>query len=455
MASRSVVCGCGCGCAGCAGRDAAFAELEADRDAAVRRAEAAEHGFAAERRTREEAEARLQAAIDRNEFVEPMYGTLRVRYAELYAAHQDFLKKHGDLEAEHASLFEVHDVVKRQAARTVELESDNEALKAHAARKDAEIGRMLAVLRCHVKGQVVYPEGPNTPPSEAGAAAAATGGDGGGEEGAGAGRPQPRMRRGAAKPRRKIPGKPGGRKGHTGHGASYDPNAEIAIHKFRYKADGSLDLPRCPCNGGSCGGSCGGGGGSRGWDSAGWRTKMTRDIKVVFFDTKHVAEAAMCRCCGAEAWASDGSVPRYGACGTTLAALIVRLHDSNVKHHVIVDVLNGLKGGKVMSKSTVIAVCARGSDAHEGKSDIILGDVKASPAAGGDETQGRKAYIRLTAMVANLIWMAEYIRGALPAIVGGCARAALSVALPEEPALPAAEAEAAEEGDAGGGRRGS
>ena len=45
--------------------------------------------------------------------------------------------------------------------------------------------------------------------------------------------------------------------------------------------------------------------------------------------------------------------------------------------------------------------------------------------------------------------IAEYIRGALPAIAGGCARAALSQALPEEPALPAAE----EEEDAGGRRR--
>ena len=66
--------------------------------------------------------------------------------------------------------------------------------------------------------------------------------------------------RGAAKPRRWIPGRPGGRKGHIGHGTSYDLNAEIVIHKFRRKEDGSLDLPDCPCRRGACGG---------GWDPAG------------------------------------------------------------------------------------------------------------------------------------------------------------------------------------------
>ena len=43
---------------------------------------------------------------------------------------------------------------------------------------------------------------------------------------------------------------------------------------------------------------------------------------MVVFDAKHLAEAAACRCCGAEAWASDGYVPREGAYGRTLTTLI-------------------------------------------------------------------------------------------------------------------------------------
>lgn len=128
MASGTVVCGCGCGCAGCACRDAAAAKLEADRDAAERRATEAELGWAAERRKGEDAEARCQAAIDRLEFTEPMYGTVRARYEELYAAHRDLREEHGELKAEHASLGEAFGLVKRQAERSIALESENEAL---------------------------------------------------------------------------------------------------------------------------------------------------------------------------------------------------------------------------------------------------------------------------------------------------------------------------------------
>ena len=127
------------------------------------------------------------------------------------------------------------------------------------------------------------------------------------------------------------------------------------------------------------------------------------------------------------------------------------LRDNNVEYHVIAEILDGLKGGRVMSKSSVIAVCARGSDAHEGRSGEMLCAVKAFSAIGGDETQGRLGYTRLTAEVAEMTWIAEYIRGALLAMAGGCARAALSPVLPEEPALP--EAATAAEDDERGRRR--
>ena len=40
-----------------------------------------------------------------------------------------------------------------------------------------------------------------------------------------------------------------------------------------------------------------------------------------------------------------------------------------------------------MPKSPVIAVCARGTDAHEDKPNAIPGNIKASPVAGGDEAR--------------------------------------------------------------------
>ena len=124
-------------------------------------------------------------------------------------AHQDLRKEHGELKTERASLGEAFGMVKRQAGWAIALESENAELKGSLSSKDAEIGRMLAVLRRHVKGRVVHPEGPNTPLSEAGSAGTAAAGlDPGGTAAAGldpggtaaveAGRAQYSSRRGGA-----------------------------------------------------------------------------------------------------------------------------------------------------------------------------------------------------------------------------------------------------------------
>ena len=153
--AASAGCGSGAaGCAGCASRDAVIARLEA---------------------ALEESERGRQAAVDRLEFVEPMYGTVRARYEELYALHRDIRGKCAELKADYASLDELFGVVKRQAARAVGLESERDELKARESMKDGEIRRPVAALRGHAKGRIAYPAGPSMPPSEAGA-----GGGGGG-----------------------------------------------------------------------------------------------------------------------------------------------------------------------------------------------------------------------------------------------------------------------------------
>ena len=422
-------CRCGAECAGCAGRAAAMAQLEAERDAAVRRAAETSCALVFEREERENAEASLLTATDRLEFVGPMYAVVRARYEELYGMYGDLSRRHGELGAEKAALEELFGLVKRQAARTVALEARNAELEEYIARTDCDMRRLLAELQRHVKGKVVYPTGPNTPPSEA--RRMSQGGDasqdgGGGSESSSSSSsslPSPRPR-GRRKPRRTIPGKPGGRKGHKGHGVSFDSNAETVIHKFRRRADGGLILPKCPCGKGC-------------WDLGDWITRIIRDIKFVLEDTRHVSERASCTGCGAEAWASDGIVPRKGAYGANMVAFVVLLRDNNVKYHVIASTLADMAGRPVMSKAAAIAIYARTADANKEESVEILREIEESGTAGGDETLGLVTYIRLTARVAELIWMSEYIRGALPAIAGGCACAVLSEVLPEEPALPA------------------
>ena len=412
-----------------------MAQIRAERDAAVRRAAETSCALVFEREERENAEASPRAATDRLEFVEPMHAAVRGSYEELRGVCVDLSRRHGELESK-AAIDESFGLVKRQAARTVALEARNAELEEYIARTGYDMRRRLAELQRYVKGKVVYPTGPNTPPSEA--RRTGRGGDaprgGGGSESS---TPSPRPR-GRRKPRRRIPGKPGGRKGHKGHGISFDSNAETAIHKFQRRTDGSLILPECPCGKGC-------------WELGDWITRIVRDIKFILEDTRHVSERASCTGCGAEAWASDGIVPREGAYGSNMAAFVVLLRDNNVKYHVIVSTLAEMAGRPVMSKATAIAIYARTADMHEEESVEIVEGIEASGNAGGDETQGPVTYIRLTAMVSELVWMSEYIRGALSAIAGGCVRAVLSEVLPEEPALPAPAAGAVGEDGGGGG----
>lgn len=420
MGAGAGTCQRGAGCAGCAERDAAIARIEADRDAAERRAAEALCAVAFEREGREDAESRLQAATDRIEFVEPMYATVRSRYEELRGQYADLRAECRDLEDEKASLGESLALAKREAARAVALEARNGVLEEYAAKMRLELKGVLAELQGHVKGRVVYPQGPNTPPSEAGGRRQGRDGGDARQDGQGA----PGRRGGRRKPRRKIPGRPGGRKGHRGHGISYDPNAKTVVHKFRRKADGSLDLPACPCGRGC-------------WSLTDNIARIIRDIEFVLRDTKHDSERASCTGCGAEAWASDGEVPRDGAYGANLVALVVLLRDNNVKYYIIASILAEMVGRAVMSKASAIKIYGRTSDMHREESEEIMGKIEGSPVGGGDETLGPSTRIRLTARVSELVWLSEYIRGALPAIAGGCARAALSEALLEEPALPA------------------
>ena len=144
--------------------------------------------------------------------------------------------------------------------------------------------------------------------------------------------------------------------------------------------------------------------------------KIVRDIKFTLGDTRHVSERASCTGCGVVAWASGGIAPREGAYGSSMAAFVVLLRDNNAKYHVIVSALAEMAGRPVMSKATAIAIYARTADMHEEESVEIVEGIEASGNAGGDETQGPVTYIRLTAMVSELVWMSEYIRGALPAM---------------------------------------
>ena len=136
------------GCACCAGRSAVIAQLEAERAAAARSAADLSCALARERKEREAAELRLQRAVDRLEFVEPMYATVRTRYEELYGQHADLSRMYGEAEGEKAALARSLDAVKMQAALAVSLESENAGLKEYAAGRDREIGRLLAELVC-------------------------------------------------------------------------------------------------------------------------------------------------------------------------------------------------------------------------------------------------------------------------------------------------------------------
>lgn len=333
--------------------------------------------LALERRGREATEARLQEATDRLEFVEPMYAAVRARYEELYGQYGAISKRCVELEGENAEIGGSLALVKRQAARAVALETRNAELEDYVARGDHELRRVLAELQRHVKGRVVYPPGPNTPPSEAG-------GQGERQDGAGGSGRALLRRRGRGKPKRKIPKRPGGRKGHRGHGVSFDPNPEEADHRFPRRADGSLDMPECPCGGGC-------------WRLIDGITRMIRDIEFVVRDTRRSSERVECTGCGAEAWASDGIVPRSGAYGANLVALIVLLRDNNVKYHAIASILADLFEKRVISKAAAIEAYGRAADMHREESEAILLGIEGSATAGGDETRGAAAYTRLTA----------------------------------------------------------
>ena len=126
--------------------------------------------LALEHRGREATEAGLQKATDRLEFIEPMYAVVRPRYEELYGRYGSISKRCVELEGEVAAIGEALALVKRQAARAAALEARIAELEDYVARGGRELRRALAELQRHIKGRVVYPPGPNTPPSEAGGA---------------------------------------------------------------------------------------------------------------------------------------------------------------------------------------------------------------------------------------------------------------------------------------------
>lgn len=62
--------------------------------------------FVFEHEGRDNAEARLRTAMDRFEFVEPMYVAMWACHEELYSQHWDLSKRHGELGAKNAALDE-------------------------------------------------------------------------------------------------------------------------------------------------------------------------------------------------------------------------------------------------------------------------------------------------------------------------------------------------------------
>ena len=135
--------GRGAECAGCACLAAAIAQIRAERNATVRRAAEASCAPAFEREE-VNAEARLQYATDRLEFVEPMYVAVRDSYEEMRHMYEDLSRRHVELEAEKAALGESYGRVKRQAARTVALEARNAEMEENIARTGYDMRRLLA-----------------------------------------------------------------------------------------------------------------------------------------------------------------------------------------------------------------------------------------------------------------------------------------------------------------------
>ena len=202
----------------------------------------------------------IQELRDRVEFLEPMYAATRRDAGESRAANAAIRKERDEAKAERDEAKAERDMYRGVAAKVPQLEAMIAQKDARIACMQQDLDHLVKVARRYVTGKVVYPAGPNEPPSEQ-KARRQGGGGGAGDKGGWTLPPRPRPRR------TRVPKKPGGRKGHRGAGPSYRPT-DMALHRFPRGPDGGIIAAPCQC------GQCGGGGG--GWRPDGFRPRIIR-----------------------------------------------------------------------------------------------------------------------------------------------------------------------------------
>lgn len=403
MGAGTVSCPRGAGCTGCAERDAVIARLEAERDAAVCTA-------ALERRGRKDAEARLQAVTDRLEFVEPMYAVVHRDNEGLRAANADMRARLRGEESGRAVAEEERDMYRGAAADAQFLRDRLAAETAARINAENDYRMLIGQLRIDPRtGRVSYRKGPNTPPSARKKAAevrAAVGGQGAADAdaaaaaaaaAAGAGRP------GGGSGRRTVPGRPGGRPGHKGHGRSYKPTRTVN-HNLPRRDDGTLALQKCRCGKGH-------------WVIVDREGRPILELRMLIECVNHVREVAKCTGCGALRPAVDG-LPANGTWDHSMCGFATALRANKMVDEDIARMLTDIAPKAIkVSKTNVIDSLGRVCDALRPYSEAIVSKIRGGAVAYEDETTSPAVPTRQTAERAERLAVAGSISSALIASI--------------------------------------
>ena len=164
--------------------------------------------------------------------------------------------------------------------------------------------------------------------------------------------------------RTKSDRKAGGQEGHKGVSRPRKNNPKV-YHNFKNNKP-----PKCKC----------------GKDMRICKTNI-RDIigiKIEMEENRHITQVAVCDSCGNEQHAPN-DLPAKGGFDKMAVALMTKLRVSGLKYEKIADVINDATGGHI-SRSAVINTVGMVSDAMEGPTNRIAGNIKKSKSVGIDET---------------------------------------------------------------------
>ena len=355
-----------------------------------------------EREDKEKALAACQFVQDRLEFIEPMYCTVRRDNEGLWAAIASMRTRLRGEEAGRAEAEEERDMYRGAAAEAQSLRGQLAAETDARLNAEDHCRTLISHLRVDPRtGRTVYRNGPNTPSSArkkaAGEQAAAADGRQGGSAGGGRGGG------GGVRRRRTVPGRPGGRPGHQGHGRSYKPTRTVRNNLPR-NPDGTLALQPCRCGGGH-------------WELVNNEGRIILDLRYILECIKSVREMAKCTGCGAMRPAVDG-LPAKGSWSRPLCGFGASLRAHKMSNGDISDVLTDMAPpGIKVTKSNVVDSLGRICDASRPHSEAILSKINDEAVVYEDETTSLAVPPRHTAERAEKLAVAGSISAALIASI--------------------------------------